>query len=99
MKKLLLVASVSAFLSPVFVTSLRAQAALPPSRKVEATGRFQGQQERMLNLKLDESAPELYPGENEDVGSQRILRLKPRRTNWEAVVDSQYIWSDNITMA
>ncbi len=41
------------------------------------------------------NAPELYPGENTDVGPQRILRLVPRPTYFDALFDSQVIYSDN----
>jgi hypothetical protein len=43
--------------------------------------------------------PDLYAGEDKDVGPQRVLQLKPRRTLFEVVVDSQYVWSDNVTLA
>ena len=37
----------------------------------------------------------MYPGENTDVGPQRILRLVPRPTYFDALFDSQVIYSDN----
>jgi hypothetical protein len=41
------------------------------------------------------NAPELYPGENEDVGPQRILKFYPNR-NWvEVVLDTQLAFTDN----
>ena len=48
-----------------------------------------------LNLSTNAEAPELFPGENADVGTQRILRLVPRRKYFEAVADSQYLYTDN----
>ena len=45
------------------------------------------------------NAPELYRGENEDVGPQRILRLKPRITYFDLVLDSQVFFSDNANYA
>ena len=41
------------------------------------------------------NAPELYPGENEDVGPQEILRLRARHTLFEVLADSQYMYTDN----
>src|SRR5438046_1346833 len=41
------------------------------------------------------NAPELDPGENEDVGPQSILKLNARRTHWEGIADTQYLYTDN----
>jgi hypothetical protein len=41
------------------------------------------------------NTPELYPGENADVGPQRILRLQPRNRYFDALFDSQIFYSDN----
>jgi hypothetical protein len=41
------------------------------------------------------NAPELYPGENTDVGPQRILRMTPRHKYFDVVFDSQFFYSDN----
>jgi hypothetical protein len=41
------------------------------------------------------NAPELYPGENTDVGPQRILNIAPRRTWFEAYLDSQVFFTGN----
>jgi hypothetical protein len=51
------------------------------------------------NLVPGTNAPELYPGENADVGPQRILRLKPRATYFDLVLDSQVFFSDNANFA
>jgi len=48
-----------------------------------------------LNLSTNTEAPELFPGENADVGSQRILKLIPRRKYFEIAADSQYLYTDN----
>jgi len=48
-----------------------------------------------LDLSTNAEAPELFPGENADVGTQRILRLIPRRKYFEMVADSQYLFTDN----
>jgi hypothetical protein len=41
------------------------------------------------------NAPELYEGENMDVGPQRILRLNPRPNYFEVLLDSQAFYTDN----
>ena len=43
-----------------------------------------------------ESAPELYDGESSDVGPQSVLKLKPRKTWFEAMADAQYFYTDNM---
>jgi hypothetical protein len=45
------------------------------------------------------NAPELYPGEDSDVGPQRILRVNPRRTYFDVLLDSQVFFSDNANFA
>jgi predicted porin len=45
------------------------------------------------------NAPELYPGENLDVGPQRILRLTPRHNYFDVLFDSQFFYSDNANFA
>lgn len=74
---------------------LRAQSAA----NIEQFERSQRQSQfpavRPLDLSTNTEAPELYPGENADVGIQRILRLKPRRTYFEAVADSQFLSTGN----
>ena len=62
------------------------------------------QQRRMIQPPLKSpiistNAPELYPGENEDVGPQAILSLKQRRTHFELFLDSQYLYTDNNRLA
>lgn len=70
--------------------------------RVEQTEQFQRRQEitgPTLKLEDGATAPELYGGENQDVGPQRILQLRPRRTYFDVLVDSQFLWSDNVTLA
>jgi hypothetical protein len=52
----------------------------------------------LTSLKSGTNAPEMYAGENEDVGPQHVLRLMPRRTWLMARVDSQYLYSDNLLL-
>jgi hypothetical protein len=57
------------------------------------------QKARPLNLSTNMEAPELYPGENADVGPQRILRLKPHKTYFEVIADSQALYTDNVYLS
>jgi hypothetical protein len=41
------------------------------------------------------NAPEMYAGENEDVGPQKILRLNRPKTYFDVLFDSQFFYSDN----
>lgn len=45
------------------------------------------------------NAPELYTGENKDVGPQEILRLIPRHRWFSLLADSQFFWTDNANFA
>jgi hypothetical protein len=49
----------------------------------------------MLDNFSTTNAPELYPGENEDVGPQRILKVKPTHTYFEGLADTQIAFTDN----
>ncbi len=74
-----------------------AQQSPPAIQEFDQNRRFQEQQQ-LLPLKPGEMAPELYPGENEDVGPQRILQVKPRRKYVEAGADSQYFYTSNVLL-
>lgn len=41
------------------------------------------------------NVPELYQGENLDVGPQRILRLNPRPDYFDVLLDSEFFYTDN----
>jgi len=93
MNKVLFVAS--SFL----LSSILLQAQPTPVQQVETTVKTQEQQRQMLHLEEGALAPELFPGENEDVGTQRILRLKPRHEWFEGIVDSQFLYTSNARLA
>jgi hypothetical protein len=57
------------------------------------------QQSSFSSLTSGTTAPELYPGENSDIGPQRILRLTPRPTPWELYLDSQFFYTTNATFS
>jgi len=80
--------------------SLRAQPTAPTA--VQQLQNFQqnmDQQKPMVDLRAGGNAPETYTNENEDIGAQHILRVIPRPTMWEAVVDSRYFFTDNATLS
>jgi hypothetical protein len=49
----------------------------------------------LTNLTVGAAAPELYRGENMDVGPQRILRLNQRHHYFNVLLDSQVFYTDN----
>jgi hypothetical protein len=51
------------------------------------------------NVAAGTNAPELFPGENADVGPQRILRANPPPTYFDVLLDSQFFYSDNANFA
>ncbi len=93
MNKVLLVAST------ILLGSTLLKAQPTAVQQLETTQKTQEQQRRMLTLESGTLAPELYPGENEDVGTQRILRLKPRHEWFEGIVDSQFLYTSNARLA
>lgn len=52
-------------------------------------------QKPLLSLRPGTNAPEIYPGENADIGEQHILKVLPRRTLFTATLDSEYLYTDN----
>lgn len=50
-------------------------------------------------LSVGTNAPELYAGENLDVGPQRILRMIPRHTWFDLLFDSQAFFTDDANYA
>jgi hypothetical protein len=63
-------------------------------QQLENTQRVQEQQQ-FLKYKADEKAPELYSGENEDMGPQQILKVKPRHQYFSGTLDSQFFYTSN----
>lgn len=66
-----------------------------------AIQQLQNMQQQQLSVPLPElragtNAPELYAGENADIGPQRILQVgKPRRNYFDASFDTQIFYTDN----
>jgi len=77
------------------VVSLRAQPAAV--QQLENTQQAQQQNSLLSPLAPGDTAPELYPGENSDIGPQRILKLNSRPTPWEVFFDSQVFYTNNAT--
>jgi hypothetical protein len=77
-------------LSPV---SLRAQPTAV--QQMQNTQQALKQQQPLLGIQGATNAPELYPGENIDVGPQYILKMMPRRTWFEVWLDSQVFFTGN----
>src|SRR3989442_1789117 len=66
------------------------------SRQVDAVQQRRQLEQTARSYETGESAPELYAGENADVGPQSILKFKPRKTWFEAMADAQYFHTDNM---
>jgi hypothetical protein len=79
------------------IFSLRAQPAAV--QQLENTRQAQQQQTLLPVMTAGTNAPELYTGENLDVGPQRILRLNPRPDYFEVLLDSQVFFTDNANFA
>lgn len=80
--------------------ALQAQPSAPTA--VQQQENFQqspAQQPMLSTLAPGTNAPEIYPGEDADVGPQHILRLVPRRTMFEVKADSEYLWTDNALLS
>ena len=75
--------------------ALRAQPNAPIEQFERTQRELQFQQTWRLAQTNNLEVPEFFPGENADVGPQRILRLIPRRTLFEVVADSQALYTDN----
>ncbi|MEI9866403.1 MAG: hypothetical protein WDN00_17975 [Limisphaerales bacterium] len=63
-------------------------------QQFQNTQQAQQLQAPLVNPLASTNAPELYPGEDVDVGPQRILRLNPRHKYFDVVLDSQVFYSD-----
>ena len=68
-------------------------------QQFQNTQQAQQLQAPLVNPNATTNAPELYPGENVDVGPQKILRLNPRQKYFDVMFDSQVFYSDNANFA
>jgi hypothetical protein len=69
------------------------------NQQVDSVQQRQQMQQVGSSLAATNVAPELYPGETSDLGPQTILQFAPRHKLFEAFVDEQYLYSDNIFLA
>jgi hypothetical protein len=76
-----------------FASFLHAQPA--PVQQFQENERNRQQMESLLNSVTSSNAPQLYPGENQDVGPQRILNYKAAQTHFEGQADTQFAYTDN----
>src|SRR6266852_4534359 len=61
-----------------------------------AQQRRKAEQSAHSSMKEGEAAAELFPGESSDLGPQSVLRMKARKTWFEALADVQYFYTDNM---
>ena len=57
------------------------------------------QQAPLPGLRSGTNAPEMYTGENSDVGPQHILRFNPRPKWFDVLLDSEVYYTDNANFA
>ena len=85
----------------IVVSAVSVQAQPSAATAVQQQQNFQQNMEHqqpLISLKRGTNAPELYQGENADVGPQHVMRLLPQRTHFMIKADSQYMWSDNVLL-
>ncbi len=88
-----------AVLSLVFVCVISSRAQPAPVQQLQNFQLSQQLQAPLPGLRAGTNAPELYQGENADVGPQRILRLKPHTDYFDVLFDSEAFYSDNANFA
>jgi hypothetical protein len=90
---------VLAIVSLVLVRIVSSHAQPAAVQQLENTRQIEQQQTVIPAVAVGTNAPELYPGENVDVGPQRILRVTPPRKYFDALVDSQVFYTDDANFA
>jgi hypothetical protein len=100
MKMTRTIAAFSVSLIVMSALSLRAQSqASTASQQVQNFQQNMGQQAPIIGLKAGINAPQTYSNEDNDIGSQHILKVIPNPTRWEVVADSRYFYTDNSTLS
>jgi hypothetical protein len=100
MKMTRTLATLSLSLIVLSAVTLRAQPTAPTAvQQLQNSQQNMDQQKPMVDLRAGGNAPETYTNENADIGAQHILRVIPKPTMWEAVVDSRYFFTDNATLS
>jgi len=78
---------------------ITAQAQLPGViQQVDSVQQREQLQSAASLMIVSNAAPEFYPGETSDVGPQTVVQY-PRHTHFEASVDEQYFYCDNVFLA
>jgi hypothetical protein len=84
----------------LYAISLRAQPSAPTAvQQLQNYQQNTEQQQPIISLRAGGNAPETYTNENTDIGEQHILRVIPRPTMWEVVLDSRAFYTDNATLS
>lgn len=86
--------------STLCLAGVSASAQTPPAvNQADAVKRQQELEQQLLQATkpgtVEMDAPELFQGELKDVGPQSILKMTKARTRFEAVVDSQFLYTSN----
>ncbi len=74
---------------------LRAQA-LGASQQVESLRLREQNEQAAKSFQEGDAVPEISPDESSDVGPQSVLRIKQRKTYFEAMADAQFFYTDNM---
>ena len=94
MKTKTLIACGAGLLAGIGIAGAQTPGAMNQVENVQLQQQLQQKAQQTLNEGA--SAPELYPGEDKDVGPQSVLRIKPRQPLIEAMADAQYFYTDNM---
>lgn len=87
------------FISTLLVVSSLVLQAQPAAVQQIQNSRITQPSPLFPELSAGTNAPEMYQGENADVGPQRILRLTPRHKYFNLLLDSQVFYTDNANFA
>lgn len=78
------------------ISAARAQAPATAIQQMENSQRqMELQKPQLFNANTNAEAPELFPGENTDIGPQRILKMIPRKKWFEVTADSMFFYTEN----
>src|ERR1700684_1358203 len=88
MKILKYAGTLTAVFAVLSVTHLQAQPTVPmATQQAQNFQQNMEMQKPLINLRAGTNAPEIYQGENADIGEQHILRVLPRSTLFLLSVD------------
>lgn len=83
----------------LLLSGIRAGHAQPAAVQQIQNTRLNQQSPLFPSISTGTNAPELYQGENTDVGPQHILQLVPRHLYFNLLLDSQVFYTDNANFA